>query len=76
MGWWVAWDVAKRREAFEDTGLDGSGSLMAALWSELGRLRRGMVVEQQKGEGRGQSAFAVGSGRSWMGRNEEVGYRI
>ena len=32
---------------------------LAALWSELVRLRRGMVVEQQKGDGRGQSAFAI-----------------
>ncbi|KAF8799376.1 hypothetical protein BYT27DRAFT_7227880 [Phlegmacium glaucopus] len=73
----VAWDVAKRREVFEDTGLGGGGSLMAALWSELGRLQRerreegesvgwratgtGVVVEQQKGEGKGKTAFAVGA---------------
>ena len=30
----------KRREVFEVTGLGGGGSLMAALWSELGRLQR------------------------------------
>ena len=70
----VAWDVAKRREVFEDTGLSSSGSLMAALWSELGRLQRerteeiglratgtGVVVEQEKGEGKGKSAFAIGA---------------
>jgi hypothetical protein len=70
----VAWDVAKRREVFEDTGLGGGGSLMAALWSELGRLQRertdeigwratgtGVVVEQDKGEGKGKSAFAIGA---------------
>ena len=73
----VAWDVAKRREVFEDTGLGGGGSLMAALWSELGRLQRegrdesggigwratgtGVVVEQQKGEGKGKTTFAVGA---------------
>ena len=70
----VAWDVAKRREVFEDTGLGGGGSLMAALWSELGRLQRertdeigwratgtGVVVEHEKGEGRGKSAFAIGA---------------
>jgi hypothetical protein len=70
----VAWDVSKRREVFEDTGLGGGGSLMAALWSELGRLQRertdeigwratgtGLVVEQEKGEGRGKSAFAIGA---------------
>ena len=70
----VAWDVAKRREVFEDTGLSGGGSLMAALWSELGRLQRertdeiglratgtGVIVEQEKGEGKGKSAFAFGA---------------
>ena len=70
----VAWDVAKRREVFEDTGLGGGGSLMAALWSELGRLQRertdetglratgtGVVVEQERGEGKGKSAFAIGA---------------
>ena len=36
----LAWDAAKRREAFEDTGLDGGESLMAVLWSEFGRLQR------------------------------------
>ena len=72
----VAWDVAKRREVFEDTGLGGGSSLMAALWSELGRLQRegkddiesvgwratgtGLVVEQEKEEGKGKTAFAVG----------------
>jgi len=70
----VAWDVAERREVFEDTGLSGHGSLMAALWSELGRLQRerrneiglratgtGVVFEQDKGEGKGKSAFAFGA---------------
>ena len=73
----VAWDVAERREVFEDTGLGGGGSLMAALWSELGRLQRegrdenegvgwratgtGVVVEQQKGQGKGKTALAVGA---------------
>ena len=70
----VAWDVAERREVFEDTGLGGGGSLMAALWSELGRLQRertdeiglratgtGVVVEQERGEGKGKSAFAIGA---------------
>ncbi|KAF9448146.1 hypothetical protein P691DRAFT_670047 [Macrolepiota fuliginosa MF-IS2] len=58
----VAFDVGKRKEVFQDTGLGGGGSLMAAIWSEAGRLRRegrekgelgihatgtGVVVEQQ-----------------------------
>ncbi|KAH9475246.1 hypothetical protein JR316_0012357 [Psilocybe cubensis] len=36
----VAFDVGRRREVFEDTGLGGGGSLMAAVWSEIGRLER------------------------------------
>ncbi|KAF8152356.1 hypothetical protein B0H34DRAFT_784565 [Crassisporium funariophilum] len=36
----VAYDVGKRREVFEDTGLGGGGSLVAAIWSEVGRLQR------------------------------------
>jgi hypothetical protein len=58
----VAFDIAKRKEVFQDTGLGGGGSLMAAIWSEAGRIRRegrekgelgihatgtGLVVEQQ-----------------------------
>jgi hypothetical protein len=36
----IAFDVSKRREVFEDAGLAGGGSLVAALWSEVGRLQR------------------------------------
>ncbi|TFK17334.1 hypothetical protein FA15DRAFT_761110 [Coprinopsis marcescibilis] len=58
----VAYDVGKRREVFEDTGLGGGGSLVAAIWSELGKLQRegrdgrevdmkatgtGLIVEQK-----------------------------
>ena len=58
----IAFDIAKRKEVFQDTGLGGGGSLMAAIWSEAGRCRRegrekgelgihatgtGLVVEQQ-----------------------------
>ncbi len=58
----IAYDISKRKEVFQDTGLGGGGSLMAAIWSEAGRLRResrargelgihatgtGVVVEQQ-----------------------------
>ncbi|KAF8888404.1 hypothetical protein CPB84DRAFT_1786289 [Gymnopilus junonius] len=49
----VAWDVKKRRQVFEDTGLGGGGSLMAALWSEIGRLER---------EGGGVEFKATGTG--------------
>jgi len=57
----VAWDVGVRREVIEDMGVVGrGGSLVAALWSEIGRMRRerggkvevkatgtGVVFEQQ-----------------------------
>jgi len=58
----VAFDIAKRKEVFQDTGLSSGGALMAAIWSETGRIRRegrekgelgihatgtGVIVEQQ-----------------------------
>lgn len=58
----VAFDISKRREVFEDTGLGHGAALAAAVWSEVGRLEResrlgldmdwkatgtGLVVEQQ-----------------------------
>jgi len=36
----IAFDISKRRQVFEDTGLGPGGSLMAAIWSEVGRLER------------------------------------
>jgi hypothetical protein len=60
----VAYDVSERREVFADTGLGSGSSLLAAMWSELGKLERerragplemdwtatgtGVVVEQRK----------------------------
>ncbi|KAF9476292.1 hypothetical protein BDN70DRAFT_882609 [Pholiota conissans] len=59
----VAFDISKRREVFEDTGLGNGAALAAAIWSEVGRLEResragstemewkatgtGLVVEQK-----------------------------
>ena len=60
----LAWDVAKMREAFEDTGLDGGGSLMAALWSGFGRLQRGRTDEiclESYGYGSGCSTIEGGT---------------
>lgn len=37
----VAWDVGNRAEVFEDAGLGRGASLVAGMWSELGRLSRG-----------------------------------
>jgi hypothetical protein len=52
----VAWDVARRREVFEDTGVGRVAALFAALWSEVGRLRR------KAGEGREVAWRATGTG--------------
>ena len=35
-----AWDVGRRAEVFEDTGLPRGASLVAGVWSELGHLQR------------------------------------
>lgn len=70
----VAYDVGRRREVFEDTGAVGGGaSLLAAIWSEIGRIKRestqsesrvewratgtGLVVEQAGGN----IQFAMGA---------------
>lgn len=67
----IAFDIAKRKEVFQDTGLGSGGSLMAAIWSEAGRIRRegrekgelgihatgtGFVVEQEVYSREGQEA--------------------
>ncbi|KAI1786208.1 hypothetical protein LXA43DRAFT_1111273 [Ganoderma leucocontextum] len=36
----LAWDVGRRAEVFEDTGLPRGASLVAGFWSELGHIRR------------------------------------
>ncbi|RXW22305.1 hypothetical protein EST38_g3549 [Candolleomyces aberdarensis] len=37
----IAFDISKRQEVFEDTGLLGNGgSLIAAIWSEIGSIQR------------------------------------
>lgn len=36
----IAFDVSNRAEVFEDTGLGRGGAIAAAVWSEIGRLRR------------------------------------
>ncbi|PPQ74895.1 hypothetical protein CVT24_003048 [Panaeolus cyanescens] len=57
----VAWDVSKRQEVFEDMGMGAGSSLMGALWSEIGRLKRLGMEEIREGE----SVFgwrATGSG--------------
>ncbi|TFK35889.1 hypothetical protein BDQ12DRAFT_634780 [Crucibulum laeve] len=72
----VAYDVGRRREVFEDTGVRGGAGLVAAIWSEIGRLQResreegtevgwratgtGLVVEQNLGE-EGKAQLAMGA---------------
>ncbi|KAG5646262.1 hypothetical protein DXG03_003858 [Asterophora parasitica] len=54
----IAWDVGRRREVFEDTGAVGGGAaIIAALWSEMGRLRR-----EGKATGEGWKVEATGTG--------------
>lgn len=36
----IAFDVSNRAEVFEDTGLGRGAAIAAAVWSEIGRLRR------------------------------------
>ncbi|TBU21761.1 hypothetical protein BD311DRAFT_677580 [Dichomitus squalens] len=36
----MAWDVGRRAEVFEDTGLPRGASLLAGFWSELGHFQR------------------------------------
>ncbi|KAF8638388.1 hypothetical protein AX17_002249 [Amanita inopinata Kibby_2008] len=64
----IAFDVGKRREVFEDTGIDGGSALMAALWSEIGRLQRERTFGESEmgfratGTGVIVERFAVGEG--------------
>jgi hypothetical protein len=53
----VAWDVGRRREVFEDTGVGKGAALFAAVWSEVGRFRR-----RKAGEGREVGWHATGTG--------------
>ncbi|RDB22342.1 Uncharacterized protein C32A11.02c [Hypsizygus marmoreus] len=55
----VAWDVGRRREVFEDTGMmGGSAAVLAAIWSEFGRFRR----ERESAEGADVEWWATGTG--------------
>ncbi|KZT23291.1 hypothetical protein NEOLEDRAFT_1069764 [Neolentinus lepideus HHB14362 ss-1] len=51
----VAWDVGRRAQVFEDAGLGRGASVVAGIWSELGRLgrRRGGVSEGWRATGTG-----------------------
>ncbi|CAK5276167.1 unnamed protein product [Mycena citricolor] len=64
----VAYDTGRRSEVFSDAGLGPGSSLMAAVWSEIGRLTKGqsygwratgtgLVIEDDAG----QAKFAIGA---------------
>jgi Protein of unknown function (DUF4449) len=53
----VAWDVGRRQEVFEDTGVGRGAALFAAVWSEVGRFRK-----RRAGEGREVGWRATGTG--------------
>ena len=65
-----AWDVGRRAEVFEDTGLPRGASLVAGVWSELGHLQRvgeGGLFSGWKATGTGviksdkEATFAMGA---------------
>ncbi|PPQ72126.1 hypothetical protein CVT26_006866 [Gymnopilus dilepis] len=41
----IAYDVAQRKRVFEDAGLGTGGSLMGAIWSEIGRLQKTGTID-------------------------------
>jgi len=84
----LAYDVSERREVFEDTGLGGGTSLIAAVWSEVGRMQResridrefgfratgtGVVVEQTtKAVGEGEDKTRVSKSQFAMGAEPQI----
>ncbi|KAF5320053.1 hypothetical protein D9611_010270 [Ephemerocybe angulata] len=44
----IAYDISKRQEIFEDTGFGSGGSLVAAIWSEIGRMQREAKYEKHR----------------------------
>lgn len=71
----IAWDIGRRSEVFEDTGMGKGSAFAAAVWSEIGRLRKmdgsgllsgwkatgsGLVKESVDSEA-GKPAFAMGA---------------
>lgn len=69
----VAWDVGNRAEVFEDAGLPRGASLVAGIWSEMGKLSRGEAgllkgwkatgtgLIKDQGNARGDAVFAMGA---------------
>lgn len=64
----IAYDIGKRKEVFLDTGLGQGASVTAAVWSEIGRYRRGDSKTGWRATGTGlvvsddkqNASFAVG----------------
>jgi hypothetical protein len=69
----VFWDVGNRAEVFQDAGLPRGASLVAGMWSELGKLSRGeggllkgwkatgTGLIKEEGNARGDAVFAMGA---------------
>lgn len=60
----VAFDIGRRAEVFRDTGLGSVASVVAAIWSEIGRLRRmeGGLLTGWKATGTGLVKDDLGNG--------------
>ncbi|KAJ3868020.1 hypothetical protein EV359DRAFT_33186 [Lentinula novae-zelandiae] len=46
----LAYDISERAEIFKDTGLGSSASIGAAVWSEVGRMRRLGLDSRRRGQ--------------------------
>jgi hypothetical protein len=70
----IAYDVSERSQVFADTGLTRGPALAAALWSELGRLRRlpGGVLTGWAATGTGFVKELGGGAKLAMGAEPQV----
>ncbi|KAG0700157.1 hypothetical protein DFH29DRAFT_933392 [Suillus ampliporus] len=60
----VAFDIGRRSEVFKDAGLGPAASVVAAIWSEIGRLRRmdGSLLSGWRATGTGLVKDDLGGG--------------
>ena len=63
----VAYDVGERRRVFEDAGLGGGPAVVAALWSEIGKMER-----EAEGGGGSMGVRATGTGIIFEEEKERV----
>ncbi|EAU81705.1 hypothetical protein CC1G_02721 [Coprinopsis cinerea okayama7 len=72
----VAFDISKRRQVFEDTGLSGGGSLIAAIWSEIGRLQRESSVQKREFDVRATGTGVIVEQKKVVSNGEGQGSRV